>query len=256
MLSLSFVAQNSSFSAGYLINGTTGFNFFTGPDAEIFKTTPKLFGSGVYDFSGQYTLLNFWIIKPQHKNIGLATTVAFKVNKFRFKNNLYFDTQNNLIINDDSPTRNYNTMFFSRHGSKLVTGKVHVPLMIYLPVSQWFGDRKGFFGIYGGAYYDGFLFAYHKLIFEENGQFVKNKTKNLELKEYFTKNSFGLRGGIKLGGFFIFCQYSLTPFFNSNLPYEIYETKVGLGIKINYFSWLGDKLDLDLDKDDNGIDAK
>lgn len=258
VLNFSLLAQNKGFSAGYLISEFTGYNFFTGRDAQSFITTPKAFGSGVYDFSGQYSILNFWIFKPQKRNIGLATTIAYKLNKFRFKDNLIFDIDNDLIYKDVNPDRYYNQMFFSRQGSKLVIGKLHVPLIIYFPVSQWFGDQKGFFGIYGGAYYDGFLYAKNKLFYEENDQLVKSVVKNNEIKDYFTKNGFGVKAGIKLGGFFFFGQYSLTPFFTDNLPYEVYETKIGMHIKLDFTKWLENKLNIDLDDDDDGsgIDAQ
>ncbi|MBN2663724.1 MAG: hypothetical protein JXR68_08755 [Bacteroidales bacterium] len=257
VFSFSLLAQNKGFSADYLIYEFTGYNFFAGPDAQSFITTPKSFGSGVFDFSGQYSLLNFWILKPQKRNIGLATAIAYKLNKFRFKDNLIFDTDNDLIYKDVDPDRYYNQMFLSRQGSKLITGKLHIPLIIYFPVSQWFGDQKGFFGIYGGAYYDGFLYAKHKLYYEENNQLVKSVVKNNKIKNYFTKNTFGVKAGIKLGGFFFFGQYSLTPFFSDILSYEVNEAKIGMHIKIDFYKLIEKKLNIDLDRNDGkGTDAQ
>ncbi len=243
-------AQNTKFSAGNIINEFSGFNFFLGSDADKFKTTPKAFGSGIFDFSGQYTIKSFWLLEPVKRNIGLATTVALKINKFRFKDNLYFDTNADSILIDNNASHYYNNMYFCRHGSKLVTGKLNIPLIFYFPISQWFGDNKGVFGIFAGAYYDAQLFAYHKLYYEENDRLVKNKTKNNKIKQYFTKNNFGLRGGIKIFNIFLFGQHSLTPIF-SNLPYDIYETKIGFNFKINY-----DQEKIEEKIDDLGTDAK
>lgn len=256
VLTFNLFSQNEQFGASYLLTEGRGFNFFTGANADNFTTTPKAFGSGIYDFSGQYSIMSFWLLKPHKHNIGLATTIGLKINKFRFLDNLYFDTNNDVVLEDTTSTRFYNQMFFSRHGSKLVVGKLNIPLVVYLPVSQWFGDEGGFFGIYAGGYYDGYLFSYHKLIFKENGQVVKQKTPNSSLKDYFTKNSFGVRGGLKIGPVFVFGQHSLTPFFNNKLPYEIYETKVGFTFKFDFSNKFDDFDFDDFDFDNNGTDAK
>ncbi len=252
ILALVGYSQNTGFSAGYIHSGTIGYNFFTGKDATSFSTTPKAFGSGVYDFSGQYSPYYFWILRPEKRNIGISTSITYKLSKYRFEDNLLFDTQNNQIITDTTSGRLYNQMFFSRHGSKLVVGKISIPLLVYFPVSQWFGDTKGSFGMFAGAYYDGFLFAYHKLMYEENGQFIKNKTRSALLKNYFNKNSFGVKAGLKIFNVFVFAEHSITPMF-STLPYDVYENRIGFTYHFNFTNKLGNKLDIN--EDNNGTDA-
>ncbi len=248
-------SQYKTFKASVLMNEQTGFNFFTGSDSKYYLTTPKALGSGIYDFSGQYNIKSIWLFSPEKYPIGVATTLGLKITKFRFVNNLYFGVDTPGIFIDNSTNHYYNDFFFSRHGSKLVTGKLFVPIMLYLPVHKWFNSNKDNFGIFAGAFYDGYLFAYHKLYYDQNGQLEKNKTKNKYIKQYFNKNGFGLRGGLKIMNIFIYGQYLITPIFSDILPIDIHETKIGL---YYYFDW-SDKIpdidEFDFDNDD-GTDAK
>lgn len=247
----SFSQSKPDFSARMLMDEGTGFNFFVGNDAKDFTTTPKAFGSGIFDFSGQINVWNVWLIKPSNFPIGVATTVGLKIQKFRFEDNYYFGIDTNALLIDVNPDHYYNNTFFSRHGSKLVTGKIFIPLMIYLPVHNWFNSTKDNFGIYGGAFYEGYLFSYHKLFYEDQKTLVKNKTTNESIKQYFTKNGFGVRAGLKISNFFIFGQYMLTPIFNNMMPYDLHETKIGINYYFNY-----KKLIPDFDEDDNDSDEK
>ncbi|MBN2663786.1 MAG: hypothetical protein JXR68_09070 [Bacteroidales bacterium] len=249
----SFSQKYPKFGADMLMDEFTGFNFFTGPDANKFQTTPKAFGSGIYDFSGQYNVWSIWLLKPSKYPIGIATTVALKIAKFRFTDNYYFGLKPTDLLIDNDPTHYYDDSFFSRAGSKLVTGKIFIPLMIYLPVHNWFNPKKDFFGIYAGAFYDGYLFAYQKLYYETNGQLVKNKQTNGSIKQYFNKNGFGVRGGFKMWNFFVYGQYLLTPIFSDLLQYDIHETKIGLRYYFDYSEYIPDFDNDDKDKDENGF---
>ena len=247
-----------SFGANKLVNSFSGYNFFVGDDASDFITTPKAFGSGIADFSGPINILNFWLVKPSNFPIGISASLGFKFTKFRFEENYSFGTDTNALLIDNDPEHYYDNTFFSRQGSKLVTGKIYLPLMIYLPVHNWFNPRKDDFGIFGGVFYEGYLFSYHKLFYNDNNQLVKNKTPNSSLRQYFTKNGFGVRAGLKISNFFVFGQYLITPIFNNLLPYDLHEAKFGL----NYYFDASDIIDeFDFDKydkdkeDDFGTDA-
>lgn len=230
ILVLNLTAQKSKLNAADLYNDLTGFNFFTGKSAQNFQTTPKALGSGIYDLSNQYGIFP-WILNPAKKSIGLSVGVAYKLSKYRFSDNWVFSADSIFIDND--PTHGYNSMFFSRQGSKLVVGKITIPIIVYLPVSKWFGDKKNIFGIYGSAFYDGFLFAYNKDYYEINGVLQKVKIKNYQIKDYFNKNFYGVRLGLKLGNILLFGQHTFVPLFkNSN--YELFENKIGINLIFNY----------------------
>lgn len=251
----SFSQGYPKFSASLLTREAIGFNFFMGKDADKFKTTPKALGSGILDFSGQYNLWSIWILKPNKYPVGIATTVGLRIAKYRFTDNYIF-TDNGITIDDDI-NHDYSNAFFSRHGSKLVTGKLFVPILFYFPVHNWFNPAKDDFGIFAGAFYDLYLFSYHKNYYDEDGQFIKHKQRNNYISKYFNKHGVGFRGGLKVYNFFVYAQYMFTPFFSDKIPYKINEAKIA----INYYfdlSKLTKKINNnnDLDEYDFGIDAK
>lgn len=255
--SISFSQTYPNFGAGALMKDAIGFNFFVGDNAKNFQTTPKALGSGLYDFSGNYNLWSFWLLRPNKYPIGVATTVGLKITKFRFVENYHFGIDTNALFIDNEPEHFYNEAFFSRHGSKLVTGKLFIPLMIYLPVHNWFNSSKDNFGIFGGAFYDGYLFAYNKLFYEQDNQLIKDKQTNNTMKNYLNKNGFGVRAGVKISSFFIFGQYMLTPIFSDILQYDIHETKIGINYYFDYAKRLSDLDNFGGDDDDDfGTDAQ
>ena len=247
--------KKPSFGSNNLISHNVAYNFFVGTDANKFRTSPKAFGSGISDFSQTYTLFNFWLSRPIKRNIGIITTIGFDLNKYRFADNLYFDSDSNDIFIDNDQTHYYNESFFSRQGSKLVIGKLYIPFIVYLPVSHWFSDGNENFGLYFGAIYRPYLFAYHKLLFtNEQNQLVKNKTANPFINKYFNKNDIVVKAGLKIKSIFIYGQYSVLPFFNENMNYDIHEAQIGINFFFNFTSKLQKKLD-DLEKKDNFNDG-
>ncbi len=226
------------FRAGELTQSVVGYNFFTGADAKNFETTPQRLGSGVFDFSGQYNLFNFWLMSPNKYPVGISTGVGLKIAKFRFVNKYYFDVDTNILLIDAEKSHVYNNNFFSRHGSKLVTGKVYVPLLIYLPVHKWFNNKKDDFGIFAGAFYERHLFAYHKLIFKEKSNLQKVVNKGYGVGKFLRKHGVGVRAGIKIKNILIFGQHTLTPFFSDLLPYKVNETRVGINFYLNYQKYI------------------
>ncbi len=244
--------KKPEFGSNKLITHFTSYNFFVGKDAASFRTTPKALGSGISDFSQVYTVFNLWLLRPVEHNIGLITTVGLDLTKYRFADNLYFDTNNDKILTDNDSSHYYNPSFFSPQGSKLVMGKLYIPLIVYLPVSHWFKPGNEDFGLYFGAIYRPYLFSYHKLNYmNTQNQPVKNKTPNIFIAKYFNQNDVVVKAGIKIKGIFLFGQYSVLPFFSNELNYDIHEAKVGINIFLNLTSRLEKKLK-ELEDDDNG----
>lgn len=226
------------FSSSVLINQYFAFNFFTGPDASKFQTTPKAFGSGISDFSMVLSPYNFWISRPIKRNIGLLTTVGIDFTKYRFDDNLYFDTDNSTIERDTLSSHFYNPDFFTYQGTKLAIAKLYVPLIVYLPVSHWFKNGSESFGLFAGVIYRTYLFAYHKQEYIENERRVDILTPNNLISKYFSKNDLTVKAGLKIKSLIIFGQYTINSFFNSQMSYEIHEAKVGINFSFDFASTL------------------
>ncbi len=233
-------AQNKlpKFRSGILINQYVAYNFFVGNDATKFKTSAKAFGSGIYDFSMVFSPYNYWISRPIKRNIGLLTTVAFDITKYRFENNLIFDTDNSTIIEDTISAHYYDADFFSYSGTKLVVFKLYIPLIVYFPISHWFKKGSESVGLFGGVVYRPYLFAYHKQLYEEKDRQVSIKTPNSLISRYFSKNDLTVKLGIKLKGIILFGQYTINNFFNSTMPYDLHEAKIGMNISFDFSSEL------------------
>jgi len=207
VVNISFSQDNlPKFKSSVLINQYLGYNFFIGNDAKMFKTVPKAFGSGINDFSGVYSIYNFWIFKPIKRNIGLLTTIAIDITKYRFEDNLLFDTNNDLVFADTVSSHQYNPDFFSLEGTKLVIGKLYIPLIVYLPVSHWFKKYNEDFGIFGGIVYRPYLFSYHKQFYTENDRTISVTTPNNLISKYFSKNNLTVKAGIKINNLVLFGQ--------------------------------------------------
>ena len=176
--------------------------------------------------SGKYGF-GTWLLNPSKKGIGLGIGGAFKLNKYRFSNNLIVTNDNNFMIIDTFKTHLYDRSFLSRSGSKLVVGKIHIPLFVYLPISNWFGDTKNFFGIGAEAFYDMYLFAYHKIFYFENGTMIRHRTPNSQIKDNFNKHFYGIRIQMKIWNFNIYAERTLVSLL-SNKNNEIYENKIGI----------------------------
>jgi len=226
------------------------FNFFSGPDAKQFITTPKAFGSGIYDFS-MVIPATFWIYNPQNRNIGLFSGIGLDITKFRFEQPYIFDTQNDIIFVDTISTHYYKVGFFTRDGSKLVLGKLLVPLTIFFPISKWFKEPDLNFGIGLTAYYKRYLFSYEKNYYTENGILTKNKYKNASISKYFNHDDIGFRASIKIFSFYLWGQYTYTNLFSNLIPYQIHETKIGITLDLNY-----NKKNIPFQKEEEGVETE
>jgi hypothetical protein len=242
------------FSSSSLITQSTGYNFFVGKDSKKFQTTPQAFGSGLYDFSSTISIYNFWISRPIKRNIGLLSTIAFDLTKYRFTNNLVFDVQKPDIYVDTNNSHLYKHTFFSRQGSKLVIGRLYIPLLLYLPVSHWFKKGNEAIGLFAGIIYRPYLFSYFKRFYKQDNQLVKNKVPNGEINKFFNKNDISFKAGIKLWNLVISGQYSYYPLFNKTMSYDIHEAKIGLSFIMNYKKL--NKIKNNIDDNDYGTDAK
>lgn len=235
-ISLSTYSQDSTnqkVSTNALINQAYAFNFFTGPDAKKFTTTPKAFGSGIYDLS-MVIPATFWIYNPKNRNIGLFSGVGLDITKFRFQQPYIFDITNNNIFVDTNTLHLYRNSFFTRDGSKLVLGKLIVPVSVYFPVSKWFGPKDLNFGISLTAFYKRYLFAYLKDFYIENGALTKDKYGNASISKYFTHDDLGLRAAVKIFSIYVWGQYTYTNLFTNLIQYEIHETKIGITVDFNF----------------------
>lgn len=258
LLSSFSFSQNKlpKFSSGVLINQYFAYNFFTGTDASKFQTTPKAFGSGISDFSMVLSPFNFWISRPIKRNIGLLTTVGFDFAKYRFDDNLYFDTDNSKIETDTISSHFYNPDFFNNQGTKLAIAKLYVPLIVYLPLSHWFKNGDESIGLFAGVIYRTYLFSYHKQIYTEFDRRIEVLSPNNLISKYFSKNDMTVKAGLKIKSIIVFGQYTINSFFNSQLPYKINEAKIGVNFSFDFSSTLQNIEDKNPFGKDFGTDAK
>jgi len=227
-----FAQEKNALEPYYMSNPILGYNFFVGNDAKEFTTIPKVLGSGLYDWSFNYSFTPFWIVNPQDKMIGLSFPFGLRFTKYRFSDHLTFglDADQKLeIAIDDIATHDYNDSYFSYDGSKLVTGNWRFPLFVYFPVQRWFGGKEDHFGIFGTFFYERYAFAYHKLRYDEDSKRVKDVTRNKTFKNYgLNKHLIGVSGGFKIKTVVFFAQYVITPFFDETVGKEINEMRVGI----------------------------
>lgn len=235
-ISLSVYSQSDKkqrVTTNALINQSYAFNFFTGPDAKQLTTTPKAFGSGLYDLS-MVIPATFWIYNPKNRNIGLFSGAGLDITKYRFQQPYIFDLTNNNILVDTNSLHIYRNNFFTRDGSKLVLGKLIVPISVYFPISKWFGKEDLNFGISLTAFYKRYLFAYLKDFYIENGALTKDKYSNTSISKYFTHDDIGGRVAVKIFSFYVWGQYTYTNLFTNLIQYEIHETKIGITFDFNF----------------------
>ncbi len=232
IITMNVFAQSESRIDAMYFNDVTlvGYNFFVGADAKEFTTVPKVLGSGVYDFSYNYSI-PIWLIKPDKRLIGVALPIGLRIAKYRFLDNLSVENNNGTyqFSENTDPTHSYNNSFFSYEGSKLVTGYWRVPILVYMPVQKWLGGDKDNFGIFGSFFYERRAFSYHKLKYKVDGNKQKIFTGNKKFNDFgFTKNRIGVSGGIKISKIVFFAQYLITPFFDDSVGKKINEMRVGL----------------------------
>ncbi len=231
-ITISLSAQKKNFlEPYYMSNAGFGYNFFVGDDAKEFTTIPKVLGSGLYDWSFNYSLTGFWILNPQDKKIGLSFPVGLRFTKYRFSDNLNFEMINGNpeISIDNAPTHIYNSSFFNYDGSKLVTGHWRVPVFVYFPVQKWFGGKEDHYGIFGTFFYERYAFTYHKSRYDIDNKRIKDFTGNKTFKDFgFNKDKIGVSGGLKIRTIVFFAQYVITPFFDETVGKNINEMRVGI----------------------------
>ncbi len=212
-------------------NASIGYNFFVGSDAKEFTTTPKVLGSGLCDWSFNYSLTPFWILNPLYDQIGLSFPIGLRFTKYRFSDNLKFEivNENPEISIDNDPTHVYNRSFFNYDGSKLVTGYWRVPILVYFPVQKWFGGQEDNYGIFGTFFYERYAFTYHKSRYSVDNIRIIDFTTNKKLKDFgFNKDKIGVSGGLKLKRVVFFAQYVITPFFDESVGKNVNEMRMGV----------------------------
>ena len=249
ILSVVVVAMNSfaqkNYNAKYRLGSTfattSQYNLLIGENQNLLQTTPKALGSGVYDFSGMYSVIGVWLYNPNKRNIGLGFSPVLKVSKFRFTNN--YKIVNNTFSLDLDPEHTFYEGYFNRDGSKLVVKKIVLPLVIFFPISKWVNSNNKTVGLYITPFFETYAYGYHKLFYHDaSGKLRKIKTDNAVIRQMITPNNYGIRIGMKIKHLYLYAQYTFLNFFKENTGLNVNELNAGIGI--NWLEWW-------LDSDDN-----
>lgn len=211
-----------------------GYNFFLGAGNSGYGTTAKVLGSGIADFSYNYSIYQIPLISSKDK-IDLFFVPALRIAKYRFSDNLILSqvAGKMLIAPDPNPAHQYNTSFFSYDGSKMVTGWWHVPVMVLLHI----GEKGARTGLFVSPFYDRYAFGYHKRRFHENGSVRKEKIRNSAFKNFpLNKDKFGFEAGfLTKEGLALSILYVYTPFFKTDRGPVLNEVRISLSAPLNDF---------------------
>ena len=243
-LSHQWVKENGSYIS--LFSGGVNYydiNYFMGDDIENFKTTLNGLGSigNSYEKS---------IVEVGCKHIAVFLNLGYSVRYYRFKKNLTFIKNENLIEEQivENPPYEFKNTFFSWSKNKMVLGYIVIPVGFEL--------KSNLADIRIQASYLRYLSGKHKLkynINDENGEFEnkgdvtigwlageerqKYKIPNDEFRDYFIdKNNFSvlvmlmpkISGKKNIGiGF----KYDLKPLFVENKGPDIHETSVFISVR-------------------------
>lgn len=208
------------------------YNFFTGADADDFRTTIRGFGSGFLldAFTGRYSK-DIVFIGTNDVHITLGAGVA--LSKYRFSEPLIFEEVDGSFGYriDDDPTHEYGNGFFNNDKSKLVVGTFTFPAYLNFDIGSWY--------VSAGGMVDLFLSGKHKLKFTQDGERQTQVIKNNDFNDFpINKTKWGLGGMImhKPSGVNVGITYMTTPFFkdNTNFP-ELNEVRVSFSYDL---SWL------------------
>lgn len=211
-----------------------GYNFFLGSGNSGMGTTGKVLGSGISDFSYNYTIYQVPLISSKDV-IELFFVPGLRIAKYRFSDNLTLSQAGGkmIITPDINPAHSYNNSFFSYDGSKMVTGWWHVPVMVLLHI----GEKGARSGIFVAPFYDRYAFGYHKRRFHENGSVRKEKIRNSAFKNFpLNKDKFGAEAGfLTKQGMALSILYVYTPFFKTDKGPVLNEVRISLSVQLNDF---------------------
>ena len=200
------------------------YNFFTGADADDFRTTIKGFGSGfMLDFfSARYSSDVFTL---GTRDVFLSFGAGVAISKYRFSENLIIDNEAGVVTwgVDPDPTHDYGTGFFSYGKSKLVSTTVIFPVNLNFDVGDFF--------ISAGGTYDHYLTGKLKRKFKVDGDKQKVVVKNDSFNDYpVNRHKFGLGFMImhKPSKLNVGATYMVTPYFKENLGPELNEVRISV----------------------------
>lgn len=208
------------------------YNFFTGDEADDFRTTINGFGSGfLFDaFSGRFSKDILWM-GTDDVNVTVGAGIA--ISKYRFSEPLVFIEENEVYSYgfDNDPAHAYGSGFFSGDKSKLVVGSVIFPVNLNFDLGEFYFSTGGTMDVY--------LSGKHKRKYTVDGERVKEVLRNDKLNDFpINKTKWGLGAMLlhKESGISAGVTYMLTPFFedNSNFP-ELREVRVSFAYDLSIF---------------------
>jgi hypothetical protein len=220
------ILKNSRSDAGI------SYNFFVGDDDDDFTTSINGFGSGfIFDmFTGRYSVDVFTF---GFDNINLSIGAGFAISKYRFKENIIFSKENNIVNYslDDDPTHDYINTFFGYGKSKLVYGSFYFPVNLNISLGDIYFSC--------GALIDQYISGRHKRKFKVDGSKEKVVIRNNDFSDLnLNKTKLGVnavlmheRSGIGMG-----FTYMITPFFKEGEGPALNEVRISLTFKFSKFN--------------------
>jgi hypothetical protein len=236
LISSSWVFAQDKFDLRVIHNTRSDFglsyNFFTGNNADDFRTTIKGFGSGflIDAFSGRFSQDVFRLgTDDVHLTLGIGAAIS----KYRFSEPLVLFEENGeySYTLDTDPSHSYGTGFFSGDKSKLVVGS------LIFPVNMNF-DLGKFYLSTGGSL-DVFVTGKHKRKYTVDGDRVKEVIRNDQFNDYpINKTKWAISAMLlhKDSRISVGATYILTPFFKETSAFpELREVRVSLSYDLSLF---------------------
>jgi hypothetical protein len=232
---LSSFESTAQFDVKFLNNsrsdGGISYNFFIGDDDE-FTTSINGFGSGfIFDiFTGRYSVD---LLTVGFDEINLSLGAGFAISKYRFKENIIFSKENNIVNYsiDDDPAHDYVNTFFGYGKSKLVYGSFYFPVNLNISI----GDIYFSFG----ALVDQYISGRHKRKFKVDGRKEKIVISNEDFSDFnLNKTKLGVNAMLmhKKGGIGMGFTYMITPFFKEGEGPALNEIRLSLTFTFSAFN--------------------
>jgi hypothetical protein len=233
---LSCFESPAQFDVKYLNNSRSdagiSYNFFIGDDGDDFITSINGFGSGfIFDvFTGRYSVD---LLTIGFDEINLSIGAGFAISKYRFKENIIFSKENNIVNYsiDDDPTRDYVNTFFGYGKSKLVYGSFYFPVNLNISLGDIYFSC--------GALIDQYVSGKHKRKFKVDDTKDKIVIRNEEFSDYnLNKTKLGVNALLmhKKGGIGMGFTYMITPFFKEGEGPALNEIRLSLTFKFSKFN--------------------
>jgi len=200
------------------------YNFFTGADAEDFRTTIRGFGSGfLFDFFAARSSMDVFTIGT--RDAFLSVGVGAAISKYRFSENLIIDNEDGNVTwqVDPNETHDYGDSFFSYGKSKLVSTTLIFPVNLNFDL----GD----FVVSAGGTYDLYLTGKLKRKYEVDGTKQKVVVGNETFNDFpINRHKLGLGFMImhQPSGLNVGATYMMTPFFKENRGPELNEMRISV----------------------------